>query len=378
MNIVMTVHHALDANAGAPGVTLRLASEYRKLGHDVTLLSFDDLPRNVPPKLKPLLFPFFVARWMRGCRRPIDVLDASTGDAWIWAAQAPRSRTTLYVCRSHGLEHTSHDRAVEEARKGVQTLSWKYPIYHGGYRLWEVTQSLRRADLVLLLNREDLGYAATRLRVPRDRLRVVPNGLPEEFLALPAPDEERPDEIWIAQVGAFIERKGIAYGCKALNSVLTRHPEVRVLFVGTGVDSAHVHSAFEPRLHERVHVTPAFDNRQLPMMLKRCQIKFFPTLSEGFGIALLEAMACGLAPITTTAPGPSMFVRNLHSGLLVPPADAIALEDALERLLNDPALLRELRRNAHADAQSYGWSRVARDQVELFDEYRSRRNALAA
>ena len=70
---------------------------------------------------------------------------------------------------------------------------WKYPLYHGGFRLWEVATSFRRADLALLLNRYDLEYAIKELDVEPEQTRTIANGILNDFLnlsveAIPARD----------------------------------------------------------------------------------------------------------------------------------------------------------------------------------------------
>jgi hypothetical protein len=143
----------------------------------------------------------------------------------------------LLVTRSHGLEHVMHLEILAEARQGNLDLSWKYPLYHGGLRLWEVAQSLRDCDLALLLNQYDADYATNQLGVDPNRVRVVANGIPEAFLNLlltPTPSD-RDGALRIAQVGSYIPRKGIGYGVPAVNQILQQHPNVMMSFFGNGM-----------------------------------------------------------------------------------------------------------------------------------------------
>jgi hypothetical protein len=156
MRILLTIHHDLNPNAGAPGATWQLGQEYQKLGHEVQYYTFDNLPDKLSGLVKSIMFPGFVASQISALvkKQAVDVVDASTGDAWIWAKmrRSSRENSPLLVTRSHGLEHSMHLENLEEARRGNLHLSWKYPLYHGGFRLWEVATSIRYADLVLLLN----------------------------------------------------------------------------------------------------------------------------------------------------------------------------------------------------------------------------------
>ncbi|HEY9608351.1 glycosyltransferase family 4 protein [Allocoleopsis sp.] len=374
MKILLTIHHDLDPNAGAPGATLQLGQAYQKLGHQVEYYSFDNLPHKLPGLVESMMFPGFVASHISALvnKQAVGVVDASSGDAWIWAKmrQISRENSPLLVTRSHGLEHSTHLENLEEARRGNLHLSWKYPLYHGGFRLWEVATSMRYADLVVLLNHYDAEYVVEKLGVNPERRRVVANGIPEEFLNLPfEPMPEAEDSaIYIAQVGNYIARKGIEYGAVALNAILARYPQVKVSFLGTGCSEVEVHADFEPAVRDRIRVIPRYSHETLPSLLRGHHIKLFPTLSDGFGLVLIETMACGLAPVTTTTPGPMEIVSDGRNGILVPSRDSQAIQQALERLVTDRPYLEQLRRNAYATAQHFSWERIARDNLAFYEE----------
>jgi len=379
MKILLSIHHFLDPNAGAPGVTLKLGQEYQKLGHEVHYYGFGNLPDKMPKKAKSITFPEFLAFYMSSLSKEqsFDVVDASTGDAWLWGKMSWSGRKSrpLLVTRSHGLEHTSHRHRMEEAKRGNQQLSWKYPLYHGGFRLWEVATSMRYADLSFLLNQDDLEYAVNELGVERTRTHIVSNGVPEAFLNLPfEPTPKTPDSIiGIAQIGNYIPRKGINYSVPALNNILDRYPQVQVSFLGTGCPEAEVYQDFNPAVRDRIRVVPRYSRKMLPTLLKGYQIKLIPSLSEGFPLVLMEAMACGLTPIGTAIPGLTENIKDEHNGISIPPRDSQAIEQAIERLITDRSYLEQLRRNAHATAQDYSWARIARDNLSLYEEALSKK-----
>jgi glycosyltransferase involved in cell wall biosynthesis len=369
VNILLTIHHPLDLDAGAPGTTMELARAYEAEGHAVRVMSYDDLPARVRGLAQEVAFPAFLAGWLRrqDGRHAIDVIDASTGDAWLWKAVTNGNGPVL-VTRSHGLEHLAHAERVEEARATGTKLSWKYPLYRGGFRLWEVAASLRRADLTFFLNRYDRDYAVSRLRVPGERAHIVRNGVAAYFLNRGGRDLGRPvaGPLRIAMIGSYISRKGVRYGAAALAAVLSRHADVSAAFLGPGCPAERVLDDYPAELHDRIQVVPRYRRAELPSLLEGHHINLFPTLFEGFGKTLIEAMACGLAPVTTTVPGPTEFVSDGENGLLVPPRDAAALERALERLVADRALLGRLRLAAWETAQDFSWERIARTRLGLY------------
>jgi len=374
MKILIVAHHYLDPNAGASGATLRLAEQYERQGHKVCYYSFEDLPHQFPKLTEMLMFPGLVASHIARLvkQQEIDVVEAMTGDNWVWGKflQNFSPKRPLLITQSHGLEHHVHLERLRDARQGTLKLSWKYPLWHGGIHLWEVATSLRCADLSFLLNQQDASFAIQQLRVQPERVHVLPNGISEALLNLPfIPLPESEDAvIGIAQIGNYISRKGISYSVPALNNILARYPQVKVSFLGTGCSADQVYAEFDPNVRDRICVVPSYVNEQLPNLLKGHQIKLLPSLSEGFGLAIVEAMACGLVPITTAIQGPMEIITDKHNGLLVPVRNSQVIEQAIEQLICDRPYLEQLRRNAHTTAQRYSWHHIAQKRLALYQK----------
>jgi glycosyltransferase involved in cell wall biosynthesis len=378
MRILLILHEYMDINTGAAGSTLNLGRQYEQLGHEVQYYSYDDLPRWISMKVKDLIFPECTAVriFSSSAKDSFDVIDASTGDAWIWAKFLRRFQAIrpILVTRSHGLEHMEHLELMKDVEQGNVELSWKYSLYRGSIQLWEVATSLSCADLVFQLNSRDAEFAINHLGIDPDKTFVFPNGLPDEFLELPFEPIylEEDASIRIAQVGTYHPRKGIYYSIPALNNILLRFPQVKASLIGTELNGFGepdtVYADFAPTVRDRVAVIPYFEHRNLPELLKGHQIKLFPTLSEGFGKVLIEAMACGLAPITTSAPGPMDIVTEDQDAIVVPLRDSHAIEVALERLISDRQYLDKLRRNAYATAQKYSWREIAKDRLAAYEK----------
>jgi glycosyltransferase involved in cell wall biosynthesis len=387
MKILLVINVSLDPNAGASGVTLKLGEAYEKLGHDVYYYSNDNLPLRPSGKLASILFPYNVARHIRDLSEKIglDVVHSSSNNAWIWGVLFCRLRLDqrpLLITQSHGLEHTMHEQILEEAKQGKLKLSWKYPLYNGSVLLWQVAKSFRVADCCFMLNQYDAGMVKGRMGVAAEKVMVFPNAIPDEFVGLPfeafSPEADRLPGI--AFVGSYVDRKGIQYGVPVLNNLMQRYPTLRASFLGTGCAVEPVLNDFNPAVRDRVTVVPSFDKSELPHLLKDSHILLFPSLSEGFPLAVPEAMACGLAPIVTDIPGPTEIVVNGVNGLVVPPRDQIQLEQAMVQLIDDRACLQRLRVAAYEAVQDYTWSKVAQRHLDLYNERldRSRLSSLPA
>jgi glycosyltransferase involved in cell wall biosynthesis len=350
---------------------LALAAALRKAGHTTRVISFDDLGKDVPLRVAMLRFPLHVA-WViaRSARtRAIDVVDATTGDTWLWSLTPSASSGPSVVCRSHGLEHIAwaHEVAATHPRLRAR-------VFHGGVALAQVRRSLRAADAVVFLNQPDARYAVKRLGVAPDRTFVCANGLTDGFFGLPAPVAQPPGSpITLAVIGSYIERKGIADVAEALARLMPARPHLRVRYVGTRTRPETVLARHPRELWDRIEVVEHYPHSQLPQILRGCSISVLASRSEGFPLAVLEAMACGLVPIATAVPGPSEMVEDGRNGLLVPPGKPSQLAEAVARLLDNDELRLRLRLQAQEDVQRYTWDRAAAEAVEIYNQLLSAR-----
>lgn len=370
MRILLTIHHGLDQSSGAPGSTLQIAAAYRTLGHAVRLCSFEHIParRRMRVQVQQLAFPFVASASALRLWRWADVVDASSADLWPLLALRKKDlrRGPVVVTRSHGLEHAIADALRAEAQAGNLRLSRIYPLYQGGWRLREVAISLRRADAAFFLNDEDREYAIGRLGMDADRAYVMDNGVSPAFIGLtraPA-DASAPT---IVQVGSFSLRKGIAYSVPALARVLSERPGACALLLGTGLPTDEVLGCFPSELHARITVVERYEQRELPGLVAGASVSLLASVSEGFGKVLVETMACGIAPVAASAPGPRRIVTDGKTGLLVAVRDADALAQAVMRLLDDDDLRRRLALAARDEAQRYPWDATARRRLAVYE-----------
>ena len=378
MRVLFSIHHELDPDTGAPGATIALGSHLAELGHEVDYLSFDDMPVRLPFMAATIAYPYFAAAKLAGREaHRADVIDASTGDAWAWARLDRRRERPLLVTRSHGLEHLFQHQEVERAGQEGRRLSWRYPLYWGGWRLREVALSLRASDLVFVLSEAERDHVVERLGLDPSRVRLTANGVPDAFLAFAGEMNGGPGGPAVAWVGAYRRSKGIEPGSAALVQALREDPDMRVSFLGPGVPRSTVLERFPADLHPRIAVTESYHRDDLPRLLKEHSIAFVPSLSEGFSLALVEVMACGLAPVATDIPGNRETVVDGENGLLVPPGDPAAAAAALLRLRRDQELLRRLRCGAVDVGERYSWRRIAADTAAAYEEARERRAAEA-
>jgi glycosyltransferase involved in cell wall biosynthesis len=315
-------------------------------------------------QFKMLLFPLLVADKARAGR--YDVVDAATGDAWVLSLLRPKRRPYL-LTRSHGLEHVAHDQFMADYRRGVVRARRRYFVYHGGLSLRAVATSLRRADASLFINSSDRQYAVSRLCVPAATAFVVAEGLPQRFVGLPTPAPNK-RSLSLAVIGSFIRVKGIEYLVSALTQILESHPTLSVSLLGTGTTVDTVFKCFPPGIWPRMSVVSNYRRDQLPILLRGHEICLSMSVSEGFGKGIVEAMACGLAPVVTATNGPRDYIVDGENGIIVALRDADAAVRAVARLVADSALRWKLRQGAYDTAQQFTWDMTAAMRLRIMTD----------
>ena len=180
--------------------------------------------------------------------------------------------------------------------------------------------------------------------IAREHLRpsdviVIPNGLdltrfgksPDQDLAASLGVAGRPCVIVVSN---FIRYKGHEYFLRAWRHVLVEFPSAVALLAGDGVFRAEIERICDD-LNIRHSVRFLGVRPDVPALLALADVYVHPSLQEGYSNALLEAMAAGKAVVATAVGGNVEAVSDGVTGLLVPPADAAALERAIARLLGD-------------------------------------------
>ncbi len=258
LRILLTIHHTLDIDSGAPGTTLMLADGLRDLGHQVSVLGFDGMRPRLGARFDQLTFPLCASTRARRALRDnaVDVIDASTGDLWALPRSAVSTAQGVVVTRCHGLEHLVHLRQIEAAGRGDLNLSRRYFLYHGGVRLHQVARSLRIADTSVFLNAYERQWAVDHLGIPSDRAVVTRNGISPDLLGLPLAPTSKDDPIRIAIMGGYAWRKGASEAAAVLSRVLRRNPEIRASWLGADYDA--VRSGIAADLMEHVTVIPRY------------------------------------------------------------------------------------------------------------------------
>ena len=227
---------------------------------------------------------------------------------------------------------------------------------------------LRRPTSTVLVQNPDDRATIASLGVDASRIVLIPGSGVDIDAMSPLP--EPAGAVSIAFVGRLLEYKGIRTLVAAHELLGRRGHDIRLLIAGVpdatnrGSVTADEIAAWTRRANI-VHLGFVDDIRTV---WASAHIAALPSRGgEGVPLSLIEAAACGRALVATDTAGCREIVRNGVNGLLVPPDDAQALADAIDRLANDPDLRRKFGQASRALVErEFSNARVGRDLVSLY------------
>jgi glycosyltransferase involved in cell wall biosynthesis len=172
------------------------------------------------------------------------------------------------------------------------------------------------------------------------------DGQPEAGQGVP---ENASGPLKVLYVGSLTQRKGLAY---LLDAVEALRPHVNLTLVGR---EAVEGCAPLRRALSRSTWIPSLSRPAILQQMRRHDVLVLPSLFEGFGLVLVEALSQGLPIIATNHTGAPDVIQDGKEGFIVPIRSAEAIQSALEALIRDRALLRDMQMAAAQTAQQLSW-----------------------
>jgi len=292
-------------------------------------------------------------------RRHIDRHGFGRANAlYVFSCQSTR---VIAAAKEHGLYVVYEVPVAPEVWRVVQEEQIRFPGIESGMakekiesvNKWFLSEA-RLADLIVVPS-DFVLESAVESGLPRERIAVVPYGVSENWLR-EKPKPERGRVLFVGSVGL---RKGVHYLASAAKIVRSKGESFEVRAVGP----------YDPRVIQRpefsgLHYVGPISRDEVQAELLSADFFVLPSLAEGSATVSYEALACGLPVIATPSSG--TVVRDGVEGFIVPPRNADALADRMERLLCDRDLRERMSRNARERAREYTWGRYGERLLAAF------------
>jgi glycosyltransferase involved in cell wall biosynthesis len=272
---------------------------------------------------------------------------------------APLRAPCPVVVTVHDLGYLRYPETVEEPRRS--------------YYRWFVPRSLRRAAAVVCNSEATAADVRGRFPAVARRVRTTPFGAPSWVWSMPPPGPERRDDAPFLFVGTLEPRKNLERLLRAYRRVSQERrgraqatPRL-ILVGGRGWKDSGLRALIETlRGDGSLDVEDYCDTDALWQHYGRARALLFPSLHEGFGLPILEAMAADL-PVLTADCGAMAEVAG-DAALLVDPLDEAAIAAGLARLCDDAPLRRDLACRGRERARQWTWQRTAATTAQCYRE----------
>jgi glycosyltransferase involved in cell wall biosynthesis len=289
--------------------------------------------------------------------------------------QQLHTRGGLFHATDHLLPPLAHTRSVFTLH---DLTVLKFPKTHAQlnrrFLQLMLPRFLQKADVVIadsICTQQD---ALQLYRLPADRTRVVHLGVQARFKPADAVsarsvrERYRLPERFILAVSTIEPRKNLIVLLEAYQALRQRHSDIQLVIAGKrGWRSEPFFERLQALgLTDKVRLLGFVPDEDLPALYSLAEVFAFPSLYEGFGLPVLEAMACGTPVICSNAS--SLPEVAGEAALQIAPADVQAWTEALEQIGSNSVLRASLRERGLKQAARFTWENTARQTYAIYQE----------
>lgn len=338
MNILYLANHL--NTGGISSYLLTLAGGMKKLGHNVYLASgggellgrFERAGVKhiaIPIRTKSEISPKIIVSLLKLSRevkeKKIDIVHANSRTTQVLACLLKKKKALPYVFTCHGFFKTRLGRRI-------------FPCW---------------GDKVIAISEQVKEHLVSDFGLDEKNIALINNGIVIEKFLLPTSNFQLQakkklglkDAPVVGIVARLSEVKGHIYLIRAMREVTERIPDAQLLIVGDGKIKGSL-AGLAKELGIEKNVAFLHSTADTAGVLAAMDVFVMPSLQEGLGLGLMEAMGCALAVVGSDVGGIRTLVEHGQRGLLVKPADAAAIARAVLELLGDPDKRRYLGENA--------------------------------
>jgi glycosyltransferase involved in cell wall biosynthesis len=342
-SIFVTTNFALDTGSG--NVSRHEAKALAAVTSVERILTESDIKSKLPPihdTPRSFIWDYLAANELKEYKVDIAFFNGSPFGITMHALKPAK---TIVDIPAHNIE-----LSVDEfnRRNGMGS----YPFYHMIEPfLWSIySQHIQNADVVLCPSKLSADYISTKLSL-KNRMAVIPHGcyLPE-INTIP-----EPTDFTIAHIGANNTDRGQGYLVQAWHK-LKQNPTFSgsLVMVGKGTNFWFPFGVFSSEYLDNVG-----------RVYGNCSVYVQPSVTEGFGIPVLEAMAYSRPVIVTEGAGAYELVEDGKEGFVVPIKNPDAIKEKIEYFYDNPSEVKHMGKNARAKAEKHTWKIIEEKYQKL-------------
>lgn len=189
-------------------------------------------------------------------------------------------------------------------------------------------------------------------------VEVVPNGIDLNLFSQDL--KIKKEKFRIVCVSHLKKVKGLRYLIESLPEVLAKFPQAKLILIGEGPERKNLEFQIARLgLQDRVELKGKLINQAIPEELQKAEVFVLPSLSEGLGISILEAQACGVPVIASKVGGILDIIEDRKTGILIEPKNLGQVTQAIIKIFSQPEFAQKLTQNAKDGLEKYDWQNIA-------------------
>lgn len=373
MQVLIDLTQVPVGRMGIGSYAENLLNQFREVAPDISFtvaLQSDDpaLRGAIPARVRILQLPARLFRWLPG-RLFFEQLILP------WLARRYRAEVIHSLHYSLPLLPTRARRIVTMHDMTAYVLAHMHPWFKGAYMRFFIRRATRHADRLIFVSSSALEDCRGWFQLPLENAVVIhhgnseafrPDGPPEALAEVSA--RYRLPHRYLLYLGTLEPRKNIPLLLRAFAQLVEHHPEARLVIAGKKgwYWDEIFHTVDDLHLGDRVIFTGYVDEADKPALIRGALLFLYPSLHEGFGVPVLEAMASG---VPTIAGNRTSIPEIAGDGaLLIDPESLPDLTAALEHLYTDASARSELAARGLAQAAKFSWRKTAEETAAVYRE----------
>ena len=279
-------------------------------------------------------------------------------------AYEDEAATTFEVAKQQGIcclydlpipyYQTSQRIQAEEAERFPELKSAVAAIQEPAWKLERKQQEVELADHIFVAS-SMTERSLLEIGIPANKITVIPYGAPIDYFQ-PQPKPDTPFRVIYA--GRLSPRKGAHYLLSAWKDL--NFPQAELMIVGSNMMPPDWFASYQ----DCCRLVSSVSHMDLNQYYSAANVLVFPSLVEGFGLVLTEAMACGIPVITTpNTAGPNLITDGVE-GFIIPIRDVDALKEKLEWCYRHPDALADMGQAARRRAEALSWGHYRQQLVD--------------
>ncbi len=300
-----------------------------------------NIPINTKSELNPMIIMSLIRLIMLCRTEKFDVIHAHTRVSQVLAGYLSKITKVPFVSTCHGFFRRNLGRQL-------------YPCW--GERVIAISEAVKKHLMIDFY-------------VPEEKVKLVYNGIDIDQFKILA---KRSDPDYKGRTVGIIARlstvKGHRYLIEAMAEVIREFNDARLFIFGQGkIKYELIKQAESLKISEKVFFLPSISNTA--EVLQEIDIFVMPSVQEGLGLSILEALACGVPVVASNVGGIPSIIKHDVSGLLVEPGNPLALAGAIMRLMEDRSLSIRLGQKGRQEVEErFNLEKMAADVEKVYEE----------